>query len=122
MKTVTGRLGAPQRVKYVYAAKNGRETQARIAQGETKDERAGGAGLQAGDFSRNPFVKWSRVSRSKVERLSDLVGIHWADRRSRLPCFLWIRSNRHLFNAICPKLTTKNSPVSLRKPEHTWIR
>src|SRR5881396_2428679 len=55
MKTVTGRLGAPQRVKYVYAAKNGRETQARIAQGETKDERAGGAGLQAGDFSPEPI-------------------------------------------------------------------
>src|SRR5436309_16054287 len=29
-------------------------------------------------FQPNPFVKWSRVSRSKVERLSDLVGIHWA--------------------------------------------
>src|SRR2546427_6576157 len=36
-------------------------------------------------FQPNPFVKWSRVSRSKVEQLSDLVGIHWADRRSRLP-------------------------------------
>src|SRR5438034_7953221 len=38
-------------VKYVYAPKDGHETQAGIAQGETKDQRAGGTGLQAGDFS-----------------------------------------------------------------------
>jgi len=43
-------------VKYVYAPKDGHETQAGIAQGETKDQRAGGTGLQAGDFSRTPLL------------------------------------------------------------------